>query len=49
MELFKKLNEEDGVTIIQVTHSEKMASYGNRIINLKDGVIVEENPYEEAV
>lgn len=47
MELFKKLNEEEGVTIIQVTHSEKMASYGNRIINLKDGVLVEENPYEE--
>ncbi len=44
MEIFKKLNEE-GVTIIQVTHSERMASYGNRILNLKDGVLVEENPY----
>lgn len=44
MEIFKKLNE-DGVTIIQVTHSEKMASYGNRIINLKDGVLVEHDPY----
>ena len=40
MELFKKLNEEDGVTIIQVTHSEKNAAYGNRIINLLDGRIV---------
>lgn len=39
MELFKKLNEEDGVTIIQVTHSEKNAGYGNRIINLLDGRI----------
>ena len=47
MELFKKLNEEENVTIIQVTHSEKMAAYGNRIINLKDGAIVEENPYED--
>ncbi|MDR8393690.1 ABC transporter ATP-binding protein [Aliifodinibius sp. S!AR15-10] len=46
MELFQKLNQDDGVTIIQVTHSEKMASYGNRIINLKDGAIIEENPYE---
>lgn len=36
MELFKSLNE-DGVTIIQVTHSEKNAEYGNRIINLLDG------------
>lgn len=37
MNLFKKLNEEDGVTIIQVTHSEKNAAYGSRIINLLDG------------
>ncbi|MDR9367172.1 MAG: ABC transporter ATP-binding protein [Balneolaceae bacterium] len=46
MEMFTKLNKE-GVTIIQVTHSEKMAGYGNRIVNLKDGVVVEENPYDE--
>jgi putative ABC transport system ATP-binding protein len=37
MELFKKLNKEDGVTIIQVTHSEKNAGYGSKIINLLDG------------
>jgi putative ABC transport system ATP-binding protein len=42
MEIFKKLNEEEGVTIIQVTHSEKNAAYGHRIINLLDGRI--ENP-----
>lgn len=36
MELFKQLNNE-GVTIIQVTHSEKNAAYGRRIINLLDG------------
>jgi ABC-type lipoprotein export system ATPase subunit len=46
MEMFKKLNDE-GVTIIQVTHSDKMAAYGNRIINLKDGALVKEDPYEE--
>jgi len=39
MELFKKINEEDGVTIIQVTHSEKNAAYGKQIINLLDGRI----------
>ncbi|MCG7858128.1 ABC transporter ATP-binding protein [Flavihumibacter sp.] len=39
MEIFKKLNEEDGVTIVQVTHSEKNAAYGHRIINLLDGRI----------
>jgi len=37
MELFKKLNTEDGVTIIQATHSEKNAAYGSKIINLLDG------------
>ena len=39
MELFTKLNQEDKVSIIQVTHSEKNASYGKRIIHLLDGRI----------
>jgi ABC-type lipoprotein export system ATPase subunit len=39
MNLFKELNN-DGVAIIQVTHSEKNASYGSRIVNLLDGMIV---------
>ncbi|MBO6623058.1 MAG: ABC transporter ATP-binding protein [Balneola sp.] len=47
METFKKLNKEDGVTIIQVTHSDEMASYGDRVINLQDGAVTENNPYEE--
>ncbi|HNH21477.1 MAG TPA: ABC transporter ATP-binding protein [Ferruginibacter sp.] len=38
MNLFSELNKE-GVTIIQVTHSEKNAAYGSRIINLLDGRI----------
>jgi len=38
MELFKKLNDQ-GTTIIQVTHSEENATYGNRIIELRDGWI----------
>jgi putative ABC transport system ATP-binding protein len=38
MELFKKLNDQ-GTTIIQVTHSELNASYGNRTIQLFDGWI----------
>ncbi|WP_247233130.1 ABC transporter ATP-binding protein [Telluribacter sp. SYSU D00476] len=37
MELFKKLNQEDGVTIVQVTHSESNATYGDRVVRLKDG------------
>jgi putative ABC transport system ATP-binding protein len=39
MELFTRLNKEDKITIIQVTHSEKNAAYGSRIINLLDGRI----------
>jgi putative ABC transport system ATP-binding protein len=38
METFKKLNDE-GVTIVQVTHSEKNAEYGNRVIEIVDGWI----------
>lgn len=38
MELFQRLNQE-GTTIIQVTHSEKNATYGTRILNLLDGKI----------
>ena len=41
MELFKKLNQ-NGTTIIQVTHSDTNAAYGNRIIKLKDGWLVKE-------
>ncbi len=36
MELFTRLNQE-GTTIIQVTHSEKNASYGHRVVYLQDG------------
>ena len=38
MELFKRLNDQ-GTTIIQVTHSEANAAYGDRIINLRDGYV----------
>ena len=44
MNIFKALNEE-GVTIVQVTHSEKNAAYGRRVINLSDGQI--EHVYNE--
>jgi putative ABC transport system ATP-binding protein len=39
MDIFRKINMEDGITIIQVTHSEKNAAYGNRKIDLLDGRI----------
>ncbi len=40
MKLFKKINEEEKITILQVTHSEDSAKYGNRLIRLKDGKII---------
>ena len=39
MELFKKLNDE-GTTIIQVTHSEANAAFGHRLIQLADGWVI---------
>jgi len=42
MELFKRLNE-GGTTIVQVTHSEVNATYGHRVIRLKDGWVLDEN------
>jgi putative ABC transport system ATP-binding protein len=41
MDLFTRLNQQ-GTTIIQVTHSEKNASYGNRIVKLQDGWVLKE-------
>jgi putative ABC transport system ATP-binding protein len=43
MELFKKLND-DGITIVQVTHSEANAKYGNRVIEIVDGWIEKPAP-----
>ena len=47
MELFTRLNRQ-GTTIVQVTHSEKNASYGHRTIQLRDGWIVSSEAAEAA-
>ena len=49
MELFTRLNRE-GTTIVQVTHSERNASYGSRVVQLRDGWVVEDTavPRQEA-
>lgn len=39
MQLFRTINQEKGVTIVQVTHSKEAASYSERIIYMKDGMI----------
>jgi ABC-type lipoprotein export system ATPase subunit len=48
MELFKRLNDA-GTTIIQVTHSEANAAYGNRVIQLFDGWITGETRAGQAL
>ncbi len=40
MELFKRINQEKGITFLQVTHSQETAEYGNRIIRLDSGRLV---------
>jgi len=42
MDLLRQLNEE-GTTIIQVTHNEEYAAYGERIVHLMDGWVVDED------
>lgn len=41
LELFKKLNEEEGVSILMVTHDSMIASYSQKLLYIKDGQIAE--------
>ena len=45
MELFEKLNEE-GVTIVMITHDKEIASCAKRVIHIIDGVVSEEGSKE---
>ena len=42
LKLLQKINRESGKTIVMVTHSEEFTQYGNRVIRLKDGHVVEQ-------
>jgi ABC-type lipoprotein export system ATPase subunit len=46
MELFRELNNE-GTTIVQVTHSEANAAYGSRVLQLRDGWLVADTAHPE--
>jgi len=48
MDIFTKLNKE-GMTIIQVTHSERNAQYGDRIVRLVDGAVISDSRTERAI
>ncbi len=42
MDLFTELNRSEKITIVMVTHEREIAQYAHRIINLRDGVVSEE-------
>ena len=44
MDLFHKLNKEQGITILLITHSNELAAETDRIITIKDGTIISETP-----
>jgi macrolide transport system ATP-binding/permease protein len=49
LELFRQLNQKEGVTVILVTHDANVAKYADRIIRIADGVVDAEAPRQEAV
>jgi putative ABC transport system ATP-binding protein len=42
MDLFTKLNDKHGRTIIQVTHEPDMAAYGKRVLTFRDGMVLKD-------
>src|SRR5580765_368268 len=44
MDIFQRLKEERGITIVLITHEQQVAEYGSRIIAFKDGQIVSDRP-----
>ena len=44
MDIFQKLKEDRGITIVLITHEQQVAEYGSRIVRFKDGQIVEDRP-----
>jgi putative ABC transport system ATP-binding protein len=42
MELLRRFNEEQGITVIMVTHEEEMAAYAKRVVHFRDGLIERE-------
>ena len=44
LQMFERLNSEDGITIIMVTHDPKVAGHAKRVIRMDDGVILDDAP-----
>jgi putative ABC transport system ATP-binding protein len=49
MDLFQRLNREQGITIVVVTHSDEVAKYAHRLISFRDGVVVSDSEVSLAV
>jgi putative ABC transport system ATP-binding protein len=47
MAIFQRLNEEQGITIIFVTHEPEIAQHTHRIVRLSDGRIVDDRPVRD--
>ena len=46
LEMLRQLNRDLGQTIMMITHNPEAAAYGNRIVHMRDGVIVDGAPEE---
>ncbi|HVO40257.1 MAG TPA: ABC transporter ATP-binding protein [Spirochaetia bacterium] len=46
MTLFRRLNEEQGITVVVVTHAPDVASWANRVVTFRDGLIVDDHAVE---
>jgi putative ABC transport system ATP-binding protein len=44
MDIFQRLKEDRGITIVLITHEQQVAEYGSRIIRFKDGEVVDDRP-----
>jgi putative ABC transport system ATP-binding protein len=47
MEIFQRLNEEQGITVLLITHEHDIAEYGTRVISFRDGKIVTDDRVEK--
>ncbi len=44
MDIFQKLNEERGITVLLITHEHDIAEYGTRVIAFRDGRVLSDQP-----
>jgi len=49
MTLFRRLNRDQGITVVLVTHDANVAAWSERVVTFKDGLIIDDRPSAEAV